>query len=713
MTYSALLNDEGAKSNFLISINPKVYLNEFTLFLDTGTTWNVWVVDFQYDSIIEVNITADANVLSLKTLAELETGLIDGYYFDSDLMRLYITSPGFPLYKDPNDNVVIVTYGLYLSTQSVYWHSDPLDTASDTVYWDGLISETPAVSSTTSDVLFGFLPSQSATFVVQNDQNAFQKHVFKPSYSNAEVKIYHWLGDIKLSNIILFMDGFITQVTYDQKSVSFKMLDPISLFEEQVQASNNDLYLTFPNINPSFYGEIIRKVFGVADGFLPVNVDFEEVLPTTTNNRLWSAIKIGASDTLANVTSIVPASPASTPTRTYVTSAQGFRTGDSVWIDRPSGTDEYATITNVNYASNYIEHESLSGFPADPGDSVKRSFIGSIDIVKNGVHYYPMYGRDYVNYSFGSDIHGFQFASGVFTGLEAHLAMPSNLSPNDRVTCRIYGPKNNETISAAPFGTNDSESGNLAAAPIVLYRLLKDAGLSESDINTSSFIALLAETTEAIGIAIPKTAHGNSPTYKDVIIDICKTIVARIYRDNDRLWKVTRAKPTSVIAKTIDDSEIILDAFQYNWDYSDMVTTVILEYAFREIAANAQATVGNDNSTLSTSNSIAQALHGIQKIGKFTSLHFKETDAQVLANKLSVIFGSPKGILKIQSKLRMLDTLISDEIAISRSRMPGVEFNSTENVTRNFVAIETSRGLRSIDIILDEQRGIEDNPSAF
>jgi hypothetical protein len=99
-------------------------------------------------------------------------------------------------------------------------------------------------------------------------------------------------------------------------------------------------------------------------GFIPVNIDYVNNNPTTSDNREW--VCVGEQTGNAEVSSVVVVG-ANTTTTTQVTSAVGFVAGDTIWLD--TTIDKYATIESVNYGTNVITHTSIAS-PVSPGDIV-------------------------------------------------------------------------------------------------------------------------------------------------------------------------------------------------------------------------------------------------------------------------------------------------------------------------------------------------------
>ena len=712
MTYANLLSDESVQSRYFAIIKPKRKAASFTLF-----SGSVYSQSFNYGIVYSVSI--DGVQLTLGSSSSLSAG---EFYWDRLTNILYVRTSDS---TTPNDNFVVITYELYFTSHGSgdYWYRTPTSSITETVFYEPLIEKSPTIKQTVSDVLFGIQPQQSSSLKLINAEHIFEKHIYDSSFYKSSIQLYHALLERKFdqnitkfelntTNIRFVLDGFCTDYSYEDGTISLKITDRTNSFDKDYRnidpAENFYTSSTFSNVDPSFIGKPIRYAYGFIEGWIPVNIDYNSDAPTTSNNRVWVAL--GEQNNINELTRNVVASPVSTDTRTYVNDANGFVIGDSVWFDRAVGTDEYEIITNVNYASDYIEHSALVGGAMVSGDAIKRSFIGNITIVQDNVKYQALYGRDYnPSLALAGGTTGFTFTS----SLESNLSMPSTLSPNDKIYCRLYGRKTDTTISASPFGTDDLNTRNMTSPIVILYDLLKRSGISESQIDTAGFQSLESTNTEAIAVGIPsESSDSNFPDLKSIIIDIMKTSLVRMYVNNDNKWTVSRLAPIVSTTKTIGDDEILDGSFDYSFNYSDVVSDITVEYAFREVSDDLSQS-GSITSKVTATSETAQYLHGISKLLNFKSLHFRSTDAIILADRLSFIFGDREGLVNIQSTKRFFDNLLNDKITIQRTKLPGFDFDRDTLQDRNFAITEFQKDLNRVNLLLNDQKGIQDNSGSW
>ena len=700
MAYADLIDDEGVNAQFLAILKPRRRVTGFSVY--SGA---VYSVSFDYGEVVAV--TDDGASLAQGSSPSLSAGQ---FYHDVSASVLYVRRSGG---GNPNAVFTVATYELYVGTFDAHHHRVPTDASTRAVYFEPVIKRSPALRATSSDFIFGLMPVGTQSLVLSNATHLFEKHVYDSSFNQAEVVVYHWLGKLSAANLKEVFRGIASAVSYSDEQITVRLYDRVDTLKSEfrhVGTGVKSFFATsdFPALDPKFHGRPIRGVWGVVGGFVPVNVDQVVQSPTTSDNRDW--VVLSGQSNLGSVTTTVPASPASTATRSYLTSAVGFRVGDSVWLDRAVGTDEYRLITAVG--ANYIEHSALAGGAMASGDSVKRSFIGSVTVTQNNAKYIALYSRDYTeNTGFAAGAAGFSFT----TTMEANLGIPSTLSTNDRVHCRVYGHKNAVTLGGPAFGGNDSETGNLTHPIVILFQLLKTyLGIPESGIATAGFVSLQASHSRAIGFAVPAKSTENFPQFKNLIGSILASELLKLFLDSDAKWAAHSLGPLGTVTKTLDDTELApRGQFGYEFDWSDTLSDVIVEYAAREIAEDvSDATSGESEQVIATSN-LAKYVHGVNRQQTFQSRHFKAADAQKLADRLGFLLGDRAGHVSLATKGRFFDTVLSHVIQVSRSRMPGFEFDAELERARKFAVAEVTRTLAGVRLTLEDQKGVEDNAGSW
>lgn len=685
MAYSDLLENEGISSQFLVVMKPRRIEDSFIL-----VSGSVYKKTFTRGHV--VSVAQNGSALTEAASTTLSAG---EFFWDFDNSELYVRMSDS---SNPSTKTVVVTFELYFGTFDAHWYRDPLDDTTRVVYFEPLVKKSPILKSSVSDTVFGYMPVTTSQLVLSNASHFLESNLYDTSFNASEVKIYHYLGDVSLDSVKLVYVGVCGSYSYNNSETSFKLEDRHAVLENEYRHENGASFFaktSFPGLDPNYQARPIRAVFGVVEGFVPVNIDYVQDSPTTSDNRDW--VCINGQSNLGNIVTTVSASPSSTTTRTYVASVSGFMVGDRIWLD--SGSPEYGEVTDVG--ANYIDHTSF-GSAAVSGDSLKRGFVGSVDVLSQGVRYKCFYGRDYTLQSFADNTSGFSFT----TTLEANISLPATITTSDKVVAKIYGPKVYGTLPTP--SANDSTTGNMSLGIDLLYKMVERAIGPGTNLDISTFASAKLDNTHHVGFSIPSTANENFPLYKDLIVKLCQTLLARVFVNNNNNWVVSLLAPLGAFDKTTDDTEILVDSFSYGFEYSDLISTSIVEYQPKEADPSAKDGAGTVATVISESNR-TKWLHKKTKQATTNSLHILEAEAQILADRLLYYFGERGAKIELDLKNRFFDLTLGQVLRVSRTRMPGFDYDSELERTRDFVVVETNKGLNKIQVTLDDQKGIEDN----
>jgi len=192
-------------------------------------------------------------------------------------------------------------------------------------------------------------------------------------------------------------------------------------------------------------------------------------------------------------------------------------------------------------------------------------------------------------------------------------------------------------------------------------------------------------------------------------VRILKTGLIRLYLDFDQKWKVSALAPITTTSKTIDDAEIILGSVDYDFDYSDICSDVVVSYNHGE-----RSETGNETySLVRASSSLAKYLHGLNKTFSHESLHIDSTGAQTLANRISYAIGDRLGVMSLSTKNRFFNNIVGDDIEVSSTKLPGYEYDSEVENTREFRIEQIEKSLRRVKIKLADQKGVQDNSGSW
>lgn len=684
MSYSTLLNEENINAQYLVVVKPARRVTSWTLH-----SGSVYYSDFSLGYVSSV--TENGAEYTAGASASLSASQ---FYYDEQAGRLYARTSGG---GSPSAQFMVVTYELYFGTFDAHFYRDPTDNTTDEVYWDPLIERTPILKSSVSDVELGFLPTSRTGITLNNAEHIFEKHLYDSSFKNKDILVYHWLDDLETGNIKLILRGMMGNISYSKSRLTIEILDPVTVFDNEFRFGTNNFYNTtlYTDLDPNKFGKPIRYVYGMVDGFVPINLDYVETEPTTSDNRIFGIRTDGAN--LANLTKTVGGGTHTT-TKTFLTSTLGLQIGDSVHFDRAAGTDEYFNITNVT--STFIEHAALVTEMVD-GDTVKRGTVGAVEIKQGEVIYKPQFARDWTESVDGNDVLKLTFSS----SLEANLSMAETFKPSDDIICRVYGKQNNVTKDGDPFGTNDTSYNTLTDISVILFDLMVNfIGISEDDIDLDSFDDLQSDVDHAVGFSVPEGVNDKFPKYKDLVLKLLQTGLIKIYRDFDLKWKVSHTKPITTTSKSIEDDEVL--SFEYDFDYSDIFSDFTVKYFLKEKQFG-ESDKGYQG--VGSTSDVATYLHEINRAMEVETYHLKTSEAQSTCDRYSYIFGDHRGTLSIETKNRFFNNIIDDDIEVSSNKMPGFDFDEETVRDREFSLIEVDKSLRSVKITLSDQKGIQDN----
>lgn len=694
MAYVDLIEKENIDQQFLVIIEPRRIVEDFTL-----VSGSIYKTTFDYGEVVDV-MEADS-ALSQASSSGLSAG---EFYYDTGTEEFYVRTTGS---VNPSGVFLTATYEMHFATKDLHFTRDPLDASTREIYYQGLVQKSPILKRTASDNIFGLMPVLSSSISLINADHIFEKHIYDSSFNKARISVYHALKDspvdeIVLANIDLVYEGLCSDVSYADSTIQIKTFDGIDELNVDYRNDDASFFSTtdFPTLNPQSIGKPIRYVYGVVDGFVPVNVDYvESSLATDSDNRVH--VVMGEQVNLSNLTKLVGGG-VHTTTRTFLTSVSGLRTGDQVYMNRASGTDDYKIITDVG--ANYIDHSILADGAMTNGDSVERSYIGKIEIIQNGILYEPLFTRDWVTspaLSVGTS--GFTFAN----NFEANHVGMEILTPNDQIFLRVYGRTNDVTLGGS-YGSNDSSTANITHPGVIIVDLFKRVvGIPESRIDIPSFTSFLSARTDAYGLAMPHNSGDAFPTVKALVQEMFQSSLFSLFINDDQKWEIKALGPLGAITKSVDDDEILRGSFDYFFDYQDILSQIIVQYKRRELSGLEQSGASTLQVTAESLNAIY--LHKVVKQKTFSSLHFKEADAQELADRLSFIFGDRIGTATIKVKNRFFDTELLDNIEISRTKLPGFAYDIDTNRSREFAVEKTQKGLNAVSLDLTDLKGISDN----
>lgn len=680
MTYTTKKVLSSSEKNYLMVLTPAIIVSNWTL--DSGT---VYYNDFSVsDEFIEyvVNVTNDG--IGLTSVSSAPTS--GQFWWDFANRRLYIN-----IGVTPTVETLVVFFEIHFGTKTAITHRNPLDSSTDEVYYPPRLtgSTIPAVDQI--DFL-AFGTSQGSANLINSDA-AF--YIYNDaSFRNKQVKIYHYLDDI--SNIKLYYKGQIEDVEIDDTRLRISYRQKDFVFNNKVNSylpTGTDTLkgflrdADFANLDPSFQDYAVRVVYGRVDDMAPINIDFSDNA-TTSNNRQWVVRSDASNPHTLNYT--VLASPTSTTTRIYI-GAHFLQEKDALKVTI-SAVPEYTWVTAVGV--NYVDVSPAITAPSS-GDSVDRSSIGFVTIKRpDGTLHQLALGRDYTETTFANNTLGFTLANNFETNHSFSLFEPLG----DVIFCRCYGKKHSTT--------NDSDTGNMTAAHLILVDLFEEyLNLDTDDFNKTEIEGL---STQALGFTIPEQNSATYPSYRDIITKINRSVLGQIYFDTDEKISYRLIGPLGTSQSTLTDKQLL--SFSIELDGTDIYNKISVFYNTKE-TPNGSFIKSHSRNTIFSSK--ASYLHEVENtLDVFTFLS-KSADATTVGNRYKIIHEDWKRTYSVMIKTQLNENVTGEAFTIEREKLLGFNYVKETDRTKDVALVRFKKGLTETSISFDDQKNIEDNSGSW
>jgi hypothetical protein len=700
MTYAENSQRSDVSVNQMAVLYPRMKVTSWSLV--SGAVYQAMVLGTRWIESVAVNGEWLVPVTGTPAAGEFSFDSVSGNL----LVRLSDDS-------NPTSKFVVVTIEIYIGTFSDYVNRVPTDDSSDEVFVEGRLSTIPTPKSEMSDLAFGVVPVTTSSIEIANADGFLDELAHKVSWSRCDVVIYQCLGDFEPTNWKEIASGLTDSVTVDDGSISITLVNP---FERLNQNFPGNYFGNSANIDRSAAGRPIPFIYGTAEGIRGTNINFNETVNVANNNRFAFLSPLlpfsKGTNTAAYTRGVQSASSGNTTTRTYVPNlisvparTEKVVVGDRVILARgvwntglgwftSTSRWEYVTVTSIG--SGYINHTAISSaLPNAPSGGETTNIllptVTCVDILMDGKKYEAIPDRDYIFYApyvYGDTL-GIEFNSSYAT----NLGLPRFIGPSDVIVARVRGLTSSNPVD-------------------IISDLLSRAGVESVDIDSASFSSVKSICTERLGFSATLESGDQFPSFMDILRAIVSTSLLRLYVNGDGRWALMRLAPMTSSVATADSSVIIEQSVSFEISYADVVSDVIVEFRKPEVSNNPTDQDAKALRVFATSES-AKYLHNISKQQIFKSLLFEESDAQILANRLALIFGDQQARITFTATLPIGARSIGDTIEVKRLRLPG--FTSDEVTERSMMAsivgIE-NRG-SSLKISADEQVGIQANSGSW
>jgi hypothetical protein len=201
------------------------------------------------------------------TRVDSQAAITEGtFYYDIVSSTLYAR---FFSDADPTTFECIVKYRLFFADKTLPLSWD-LENISKDVSWEGRITSSPGYKHKIGiDQGLTSLVGEGTLSLKNHDgglDNVFDDYIFE----NQDAVIYSWNPDLDPSDARVIYRGKVTNKTFDENTVKFKIKDQIF---QLLDAPNIDPYTDSDNVSTSVQGQYKRRVYGRVDGLRAQSID--------------------------------------------------------------------------------------------------------------------------------------------------------------------------------------------------------------------------------------------------------------------------------------------------------------------------------------------------------------------------------------------------------------------------------------------------------
>lgn len=699
MSYSTENAKDAVQKNMFVVLRPRIRLTSWTL--DSGSVYKASCSKYVY------SVYRNGTAYTLGTSTSLSASY---YYYDADAEFLYIRKADSS--APSSSDWIIVTMELHLSTKDGYWYRVPTDDTTEEVFWHSLITTPPTVTKSAIDSVFGFSPVQASTVSCINDSDYFQDITYGMSANLADAIIWHQAGSISTSNFTKIFTGYMGDFDFNDGQIQFSLVDRTWQFDEKMDnGASNDRYTAEQSgpdgtdVDRAFAGKPIRSMYGDASQKL-VCTTAKYDTPANTDNREWSYLtyEYGTNFPSFTVSSVISAFTFEVSDNEADIIAAAFSQGYTKMLINGVVED----IQNVDTNTNRVD--TLTTNAASGGMTVYLLPYSRL-FLKQGDNWYKLvYSTDYL-ISNDPQTFGVTLTSTVESSRGISVINPDEDFIVAGSGCGHYI---RPTVSGNYFGT-------MFNPLVVLYHIIKDRfGVAEASIDGSSFTTAVAANDITIcSVQIPNDEDSDFPSYWEVINRLLTTALCRAYNDADGKFSIYQIQPTAGSADLELTDDDLFDP-SYEFSFSD-TANVTLTNKFRyysvarskaDVLADSASGVGivtqvNEFPRVSATYSGFTYLHNSDKAQEIeTYLPFGST---AISTRIAELLGERRGRLRCYIKAGAHGLELGDTVQITRTKQPGFTFDSDTTQSRKYIVMEISKEIGGVKLVLDDQKGIEDN----
>jgi len=360
----------------------------------------------------------------------------------------------------------------------------------------------------------------------------------------------------------------------------------------------------------------------------------------------------------------------------------------------------YVTAVGADYVDVYPD---LSIIPI-VGRKLERASIGNVFVWKEGIKYKLMYGRDYTTEDVGpvapGSINKTVLAIRLADNFEANFPAIGIFGSDCQVTFRVYGPKSEGSIA------DDLLTGNLTAANGILLNILYDySGLGDDDFDLTEINAI---SCPALSFVYPENTGEKGGTIRELIDMINKSVLGHTYFKIDGKMSYRLIGPMGASEYELTDSELLNLSIQF--DSQEIYNRISLFFNRKE------SPFGNgiaQNDKISAISDMATFLHEVEKTLDIYSFLLRESEAATIAQRYSIIYEDFNRIYTARLKTQLMEKTNGTAISISRSGLPGYNFDRTIKYSKNLILSKIKKSVNGMELGLVDQKTIEDNAGVW
>lgn len=717
MAFSTNIADQRIEKHSLVIIRPRKRVTDWNI-----VSGIIYSKSFSLGKVTRVwNEYDNTNGLSEGGSPSVTLGQ---FYYDQSTETLYVGAD-----VDPDTNTypgMTVEFELNISDSPFTGPRNPLSNGSEVIDWAPYLKSIPQAQNGSSDTLYGFIPLIQSNLSLLNGDGFFNNLLHDCSFYYCPVFAYilanaDYEKGVASSDVQQIFLGFSSGMEYRDDEINISCVDYNTFLDREFIPQKRMNATDFPLAEPESIvpGQewYVRRIYGMVDGFRPINIDYSSS-PSTTNNRDWIVrdLEPGTiSDNAGNLNITVDHLAANTGTRTYFTTTPKFNIGDWITITNNS-INYYVEVESVNRSLKYIDHEPLTR-TITAGDSASRKDVARVIVMsENGA--VPFWLRPGVDYSLFNDntknVSGFTMAD----NWESALGFTDNggvFDPSkNQIYVRVYSSSSlGEYYSSNPVGSIPENSGRSTHAITILHKIIKASGFDISLIDENSFSSA---TNQSLGLSIPASHNQLTfPTYKSLISQILTSMLWKLSFVSDggslKLGLVEIGPFVSSGDYTADESDHY--NFTYRQDYGDVYSDIFVNYSIKERVTDNildSDTWEFKNGLIQSESGPAKSLHLISKRFSVDILQYDPAEAQIISDRFNIILSDRRGFYSIVLGQEFLNsTNLGASYILKSEKLPGFSFVYGTEQERQLSLVEVQKSSQAVTLTLEDQKSIQDN----